>query len=144
MIMLDSFTSDIFSEIIKEDISISTKLQGFTYFRNTISNFPWTGDSVPAIFSGRIDDHSVPSVSYMKDVWGKTSLPVALSQNGFQVDLVTLPIFCRFAKLNCAPIEFMGRSQEEIATLHNLEAIKILDIVFFRFAPHFAKKNCVE
>ena len=84
IIILDTYQSDIFQEIMQEDEKYKDMFDGFTYYRNTVGGFSTTYPSVTLILSGEHYDNSVPIKDFIKNTALNTSIPVVLKQNGFR------------------------------------------------------------
>jgi len=84
IIILDTYQSDVFQEIIQEDEKYKDMFDGFTYYRNTVGGFSTTYPSVTLILSGDHYDNSVPIKDFIKNSALNTSIPVVLKQNGFR------------------------------------------------------------
>ena len=87
IIILDSYQSDIFQEIINEDEKYKDMFDGFTYYRNSVGGFSTTYPSVSLILSGVHYDNSVPIKDFIKDTSLNHSIPVLLKQNGFRTSI---------------------------------------------------------
>jgi len=60
VIILDAFQSDYFDAILKEHPEETSKLTGFTFYRNTISRYPSTMGSLPSIMTGAVYKNMEP------------------------------------------------------------------------------------
>ena len=85
ILVLDTFQSDLFQELLDEDPGMARRFRGFTYFRNAIGGFPGTAASIPLILSGRHYDNAVPFQDFVKSTYRTASLPKALKAAGFHV-----------------------------------------------------------
>jgi sulfatase-like protein len=54
IVLIDSFSSDVFAEIVEENESLRDEMQGFHYFYNTVSYSPVTMMSLMTIYSGHL------------------------------------------------------------------------------------------
>ena len=87
VLVLDSFESAAFQEIIDEDSSYQDIFNGFTYFPDTLSGFPHTMASIPNILTGQYYDNSIPFTTYLEQAYDSSlSLPKTLKEDGFEVD----------------------------------------------------------
>ena len=89
IIILDTYQSDIFQEIINEDEKYKDMFDGFTYYRNSVGGFPTTYPSVILILSGKYYNNSVPMQDFIKNTTLDNSIPVVLKQNGFRTSIST-------------------------------------------------------
>jgi hypothetical protein len=60
LVILDTFQSDVFDDILKTDPQIVTKLKGFTFYPNTLGGFPTTYASVPLMLTGESYQNQEP------------------------------------------------------------------------------------
>ena len=140
-LILDSFQSDIFQEIIDEDLDYYRKaLDGFTFFKETTGSFPTTYMSVPAILSGENYKNDVPMREFVERIMNGKTITNVLYDNGYVVDLVMHGHgFFRGNFSNCyslpTPYGVTENQYEQI------KSALLLDLVLFRYSPHFFKKG---
>ncbi|ODA68679.1 Sulfatase [Methyloligella halotolerans] len=53
IVLVDTFSSDVFAEVMEENDGLREAMQGFTYFYNTLTYSPYTMMSMMTIYSGR-------------------------------------------------------------------------------------------
>ncbi len=136
VLILDSFQSDIFQEIIDRDPAYRDMFRGFTYFRNTTGGFPSTYASVPLILTGQSYSNSEPIQDFVSRAYrSESSLPFQLRRRGWQVNLVpavqSTILFDPQVVSNLEP----RRQQVEASRL-----AWVYDLTLFRYLPHFAKR----
>jgi hypothetical protein len=85
ILVLDTFQSDLFQELLDEDPGIAEWLSGFTYFRNATGGFPSTAPSIPLILTGRYYDNAVPFQDFVKSTFKSASLPQTLKAANYHV-----------------------------------------------------------
>ena len=85
ILVLDTFQSDLFQELLDEDPDIAEWLSGFTYFRNATGGFPSTAPSIPLILTGRYYDNAVPFQDFVKSAFKSASLPQTLKEAKYHV-----------------------------------------------------------
>jgi hypothetical protein len=85
VVVLDTFQSDLFQELLDEDPSLAGMFRGFTYFRNATAGFSGTPASIPLILTGRYYDNAVPFQDYVRSAFRSGSLPKVLKDAGFHV-----------------------------------------------------------
>ena len=85
MLVLDTFQSDMFQQLLDEDPSLAASFRGFTYFRNATAGFSGTPASVSLMLTGRHYDNAVPFQDYVRTAFRSGSLPQTLKQAGFHV-----------------------------------------------------------
>jgi hypothetical protein len=140
ILMLDTYQSDIFQEIINEDENYKKIFRGFTYFRNNLAVFPKTYLSVPSFLTGCVYDNSIPVQDFLKKAYNSgTSLPKILKEQGYRVELYPYPhaentiYFDQNIASNIKKRERGMLSGEDLALM--------LDISIFRQVPHIVKKH---
>ncbi|CAG7647020.1 hypothetical protein PAECIP111802_03894 [Paenibacillus allorhizosphaerae] len=137
VLLLDTFQTDLFSELISENAEYKNMLSGFTYYPNTVGGFPTTYASVPFILTGQYYDNSVPMQQFVKEKYLTQSIPLVLRKHNFNVGLypmVTQTVY---------PSEETASNVSKIKsfTLANTTYVKDLyQTTFFRYVPHFLKK----
>ena len=87
MVILDSFQTDVFNEIIQENPDMRQALDGFTYYRNSLGGYPATELSVALMLTGKYYDNSLPFEQWKRDAYMSDSLPHVLKSAGWQVDI---------------------------------------------------------
>ncbi len=136
IIILDTFQSDIFQQIIDEDPEYRDMFDGFTYYRNNVGGFPTTYLSVMYILSGKLYDNSIPISQFLNDTSLNSSLPILLKENGFRADIKSQMgrINGRSEIYDVIDTDFSASHEDipEIASLYQL--------TFFRFVPQAMKQ----
>jgi hypothetical protein len=83
ILVIDTFQTDLFQELLDEDASIADRLAGFTYFRNATGGFPSTAAAIPLILTGRYYDNTEPFQDFVRATYRTASLQSALTGEGF-------------------------------------------------------------
>lgn len=139
-LVLDSFQSDIFQEIVDEDPDYyKDALNGFTFFNEAIGSFPSTYMSIPAILSGQNYMNQIRMPEFLKQILSGKTITNILFDNGFRVDLVSDKRYMqgRFSNGYTIPVPY-GSEKEQY---NQAQSALIMDVVLFRHAPHFLKKQ---
>jgi len=135
ILILDTFQTDVFQELLNEDARYAELFSGFTYFRNALGGSPNTRTAIPFILTGRQYDNSQPLSVFLSTTYRRSSLPLLLKRNGFRCDLFTW---------NYTGI-YLDRSLASNLTARNpiqpRDAAFLLDLSLFRQVPHFLKKQ---
>lgn len=136
LIILDTFQTDVFQELLLEDPQQKKIFKDFTYFRNALGGFPTTKASVPLILTGSYYENLEPYYEFIKKVYTSNSLPKVLKENGYGVHLFPLPgnVYFREDIAN----NFVRKKSLDKKVL--IDTAFIYDIVLFRYLPHFFKK----
>lgn len=132
IIVLDTFQSDYF-DLVREKFPIEVSfLKGFTFYRNTISNFPSTRASIPAILTGRIYDNQVPFDDFVSAAYADNDLRRHYSNEGYSVTTVS--------NVSLQPDSFrMADVLDALEFDHIPPWLYFLDYGLFRGAPTLLK-----
>jgi hypothetical protein len=139
ILVLDTFQTDIFQEIIGEDKYYRDIFEGFTYFRNAVGGFPRTYPSVPLMLTGQFYDNSIPVQDFLKKAYLSNSIPQMLKKNGFHVYLPLKP-YIYFDNNITSTLE----RKSSFTILDYGKTAPLLDVSFFRYSPHYIKKLLFE
>lgn len=143
-IILDSFQADIFNEIINagQRKDYYSALDGFVFFKEHMGVFPTTYLSVPALLAGEVYKNHMPKKQFMKYVMAEKSILNAVLEDGYEVDVAGSSDLARiysegeYSNSYNIPLNYLAGQQSYID-----EAFKLLDLSFFRLAPHFLKQQ---
>jgi len=136
ILILDTFQTDIFQEIIIDDPQQKIIFKDFTYFRNALGGFPTTMGSIPLILTGSYYQNSEPYYKFIKKVYTSNSLPKVLKENGYRVHLFT-PGNTIYLREDIAS-NFIRKKNFAKKVIKDI--LFIYDIALFRTLPHFFKK----
>ena len=89
IIIIDTFRGPAFEDAMKKGPNLQNSFKDFTFFTNTLSDFPNTYASIPSILTGIPYDNQITTEEYLNESFSH-SLPVLLSQNGFETELYPL------------------------------------------------------
>ena len=139
-VVLDEFQSTVFKDIVNENPEHYKKaLDGFTFFEEATGSFPTTIMSIPAILGGTIYRNDVPIDSFIMSAYKDKTVCNALAADGYEVDFAapfSWPCWGEHATCFPIPVPYgVSKKQHDIAN-----ATLILNLVLFRYAPHFLKK----
>jgi hypothetical protein len=137
VIVLDTFQSDIFQDIMLEHDDLKASFDGFTYFRNSLAGFDGTIGSIPNMLTASNYDNSIPYLDFVKQSYLDNSLPKTLKEYGFSIDLY--PILKYTVYNDYSGIPSTGKKLADRAAFLKEQAF-IVDLAMFRSVPHFAKE----
>ena len=140
IIILDSFPSDVFTEVIREKPGMPKTLDGFTYFRNSLGGYPATELSVALMLTGKYYDNSLPLEQWKRDAYMTDSIPHVLKSDGWQVDIYPKVSFSLYYADEIAS-NFVKRVPFP-EKMFNI--IQIYDLTLFRCLPSFYQTICVQ
>ncbi len=87
IVVLDSFQSDLFQEILNSDNSYFDVFDGFTYFRNALAGHPFTETSTMNMLTGKFYTGNVTFENHNEVAYSGDSLPKVLKREGYNVEL---------------------------------------------------------
>ncbi len=136
-IVLDGFQSDSFSEVIERYPEFAEAFEGFVFFENSMGHFPVTRVSIPAILSGKVYRNQAPLDEFISEVMSAETLPAALHQSGYLVDMLTLRRYRygdSYSNWYTVPRPFTDEKERR-----RFAAAEVLDLSLFRHLPHLVK-----
>jgi hypothetical protein len=136
VIILDSFQSDIFDEIIDEDSRYADMFNGFTYYRNSVGGHPSTYASVMYILSGKAYDNSMPIQTFIKNRSLNDSLPFLLKMNQVKVYIIPAADYLIYPNDTIYDRIF---SKTDIYSGNSWGLDSLYRLTFFRYVPQFWK-----
>jgi len=137
LLVLDSFQTDAFNEIIRDSPEVAKPFQGFTYFRNSLGGDTFTELSVALMLAGRFYDNSLPFERWKKTAFESDSIPRVLKSAGWRVDLFPKVSYSLYYSEDIASNFVRGRPAEE----RRLDVACVYDLALFRCLPHFLKRK---
>lgn len=141
IIILDTYQSNTFQEIIDEDQKYRDMFDGFTYYRNNIGGFPHTYLSVMNILSGKFYNNSVPVREFLNDTSSHSSLPALLKKDGARTDIKSISLQYYG---NIQIYDTVDKSPSIAYNDNSIECIpkitSIYELTFFRFVPQALKR----
>lgn len=136
LVVLDTFQTDVFAEIVNESPEIAKPFEGFTYFRNSLGGYPFSELSVALMLTGRYYDNSRPFERWKKDAFRSDSIPRVLKADNWQVDLFPKVSYSLYYSEDIASNFVRGLPPGE----RRLDIVFIYDLSLFRCVPHFLKR----
>lgn len=135
LVILDTFQSDVFAEVIREDPDLAGALDGFTFYRNALGGYPATELSVALMMTGKFYDNSLPFEQWKREAYLGDSLPRVLKSSGWQVDIYPDVSYSLYYSNEIASNFIQRVDWRERA----LDVVEIFDLTLFRCLPHFLK-----
>lgn len=140
VIMLDEIQSDVFYEIIEEDNYYKNIFDDFVYYPDSVTVFPWTVPSIPAMLTGEYYDNSEPFDKYVKKAYSENSLLKNLIDSNYKVDI--FPNFYDF--IYPKSIELSSNLIRKGALISAGSAIAygahLIELSLFKISPHIMRK----
>ena len=137
LLVLDSFQSDVFQEIIDQEPAFAEIFAGFTYFRNTTGGFPSTYGAIPLLLTGETYTNAEPIQHFLAQAYRSgSSIPFQLFRRDWRVDLVPAVQNTIFYD----PGVF-SNIKERRPTVRTARLVWLYDLTLFRYLPHFVKRE---
>lgn len=86
ILILDAFQGSVFGEIMPTTPELTSRLDGFTWFKNASCAIPSTKLSLPNLLSGIAYNNKIPVHQYQREVLLGHSLLVDLKSRGYQTE----------------------------------------------------------
>jgi hypothetical protein len=138
ILVLDTFQSDFFQDIVANNADLKAVFDGFTYFRNALAGSDGTIVSVPNILTAGNYDNTVPYLEFVKNSFLGNSLPKTLKEYSFSVDfdpMLKYTVFTDFSGITPS-----GKTLRDWGLFFREQAL-IADLALFRTVPHFMKES---
>ncbi|WP_220337106.1 hypothetical protein [Wenzhouxiangella sp. 15181] len=141
-LIIDGFQSDILEELLENEpygSRYAEKFQGFTFFRENISVFPYTQFSVPTYLSTEIYRNKQQKEQFIDGALSGNTIISEAKKNGFKVDLAVNGPY--FTKRHSALPHDNIVDIDEVALGNSLlrDLTLTWDMSLFRSVPHFVK-----
>lgn len=133
--VFDNFQTDVFEQVVAEE-DLREHFDGFTLYTNNLAVAPHTSLAVPAIFSGRAYDGSMPADDYYQQAVGE-GFHTRLHKRGMTVNLLPL-LSMRQGEYSAyfEPPSFYGVPERQRLLT---EAVQLINVALFRQVPHPAR-----
>ena len=138
ILVLDTFQSDIFQDIVREDPDLKASFEGFTYFRNSLAGSDGTSVSIPHMLTANNYKNSMPYLEFVRQSFIDNSLPKVLREYNFNVDLY--PIFEYSVYDDFSGIALSRKRLTDWRAFFK-EQTFLADLALFRSSPHFLKQE---
>lgn len=146
LVVLDTFQSDFFAELLQDPEVAASIPPGFTYYRNAISTYPTTFLSLQNILTSRVGAKK-SGLKRWRVAQMKRSVPAKLADRDYGVSLLVgypqwLACDSLGSRLPCtAPVSLVAHfSGDEAADRFRTEEVRsLLGVASFRVSPHFLR-----
>lgn len=133
LIVLDSFQSDVFEELILNEPQLKNDFNGFTYYNNISGTYPTTYPSIPLILTGQTYLNQIPIQDFLRNAYLSVSLPKKLQDLGYSVQIpCDETVYCD-SQVSSA---FMPK--EALSPLTKPEIVAYYKPTFVRYFPEIA------
>lgn len=134
VILLDTFQSDFFKELLKKNPAWIEKFQGFTYFQEALSVSPTTYLAIASIHSGEVYKKGKLVSSFYEEVENNKSFMLAHKQQGYKTFILN-PYLYWPKKICCSTEDYIQNGKLGVLR----ETSLLFDFSLFRSLPHFLK-----
>lgn len=86
MILIDAVDSTLFENILNEG-KYNDTFNDFTYFRDTLSTYQFTRDSIPLLLSGKVNYNKTSFSKYYNDAMNSSTLIDKLIDNNYDINI---------------------------------------------------------
>ena len=135
ILVLDMYQSNVFGELVNSREPLLDKLDGFTYFRNALSNYPVTSASIPAVLTGDVYDNGMPHSEYLRKVFRERSLFRSAFESGYSVSALQWI----YNELYFPPEFGAGQGTHRDLAGSLLEMSRLADVALFLELPYRLK-----
>jgi hypothetical protein len=135
IVVLDTFQTDIFQELLNENRDYEKVFSGFTYFRNSLGGSPSTVTAIPEILTARQYDNSIPLADFLKNTYTNNSLPLLLKKNNYRCDIFPLGGIGIGMYLDRS----LASNLQDRFPVSFRDVTFLIDLSLFRQMPHFLK-----
>ncbi len=137
LIVLDTFGSQVFQQIIDQDPSLTDPLKGFVSYPDTISNYPATKGSMPSMLTGSMLPEDKTYQQYIQHDAASFGLPKRMENNGYLSSFISmLPTF-----IDIYPQRYRSEPQLNPKDIQKANSAKLLDYATLRVLPAFLKHS---
>lgn len=137
LLVLDTFQTDAFDEIIRKYPDVVKPFEGFTYFRNSLGGYTFTELSVALMLTGQFYENAEPFERWKKTAYGSASIPRVLKSEGWKVDLFPKVSYSLYYSDDIASNFVRGHPVEE----RRNDLAQVYDLSLFKSLPHFLKRE---
>lgn len=87
VLILDAVDGDKFTEALERDGELADELDGFTYYDDALSSYPYTSRSLPMIFSGKWYENDSKFSNYRMNAFDKSPLISKLESEKYNIGI---------------------------------------------------------
>ena len=133
IVLLDSFQSDLFGDLLRDDSTLADEFAGFTFYPDTLGVAASTYLTLPSLHSGKLYQAGQRLREFYTSTISQDSFLNALASAGYEVTLVNA-----IQKVCPERIEFCIKGEEVLhgkTWLLLMEAARLLDLSLVRAVP---------
>lgn len=134
VVLLDALQSDVFAQVLRDRPDINARLDGFTYYPNTLGVGRSTYVALPTIHSGRLHQPGTSMQEHFDRSIGRDSFLTDLADAGQQVTLLN-PVagVCPRRIDACVPYDESRTTSSTVRLVK--QSAELVDLALFRLAP---------
>ena len=138
LILLDTFDSDVFEEIMGKDSEVKSELKDFTYYKNMTGGYPYTAFAVSLILTGEWYDRERPWEAFVVDSSANNEIYEQLIDKNYSIGL-----YGNESLMGTEPLIGKVRNiADGKAGVSSKRAVTntMIRLTAFRYFPHILKK----
>lgn len=137
ILLLDCVDSRDFQKVMEKDEAVAEMFDGFTYYPNTMSTYPYTTQSIPYILTGQWYENEQTYEEYCTEAYANSPLLAELEKRNYDInlyeqDLPNIKNYDRYENVLYSEVD-----KVPFAKFAKLE----LKAMCFKYLPYFAKKD---
>ena len=140
--VLDAINSSTFDNVMESYKDFNTTFQDFTYYKDTLSGYGFTRDSVPLILSGKWNRNEKEFDDYSTEAYESSNFLDRLDKEGYQINIYDNSIKWS-GKKNTMVDNFVSTKMEIASSKPLLE--ELLKYIAYKYLPFNLKsKSSIE
>lgn len=136
MFLVDTFDTTSFGDMLDELPDIAERLDGFTWFTNSVGQYNMTSYAMPLIMSGECYTIQEYQGSFSEKAWENEKFFHSLKDEGYSLGIYTEP---RYAYASQEGILDNALSQSMKPSSYPTLWGKLMELAAFRYLPHSLK-----
>jgi len=142
IVLMDTFQSDVFDDILKRDKTLARQLDGFQFYPDTMGVAPSTYLTMPAFHSGQTYNNMITLSEYYDVGVEEGSFLVELAEHGYQVDLINpITSVCPRGASTCKFQENLLLHNQQVT---DSETSRLADLGLLRVIPGLLKQQIFD
>ena len=136
--LLDTIDAKTFSEVINKEENYKTVFNDFTFYKDTLSMYGFTRDSIPQIITGEINDNTKNFSDYSNDAYDNSKFLLELQKKGYDINIYEEKI--KWHGKKAENVKNFTRLDRKI-TSNNIFIDEEMKYIKFRYLPFFLKSK---
>lgn len=142
ILIMDAMDSVSFKTEFENDPELREALDGFTYYDNALSGYPFTSRSIPFLFSGKWFENEKPYKDYLAESITESPILTELHDRGYATGFYNI---MKLDLKNISDYEMFDNFEPIKVKLLSLKTVKYVGkIGGIKFAPWELKRRCYD